>query len=152
MQVPFKFQARSVMAECCSQSQTRHSLFCCSTPAGCRCSPCPRNDDKSARCVCGAALCAARFLCQSGRKQQQRKNKQKSHKTATLNGSGCARRGRGERAARFYLLALVRLGDARVRDDLGRVNFAGGEVGHLVALCETSLCLDGETNAVNVSL
>lgn len=43
-------------------------------------------------------------------------------------------------AARVYLLALVRLGDARVRDDFGRVNFAGGQVGHLVALCETSLC------------
>lgn len=52
--------------------------------------------------------------------------------------------------SRFYLLALVRLGDARVRDDFGRVNFAGGEVGHLVALCETSLCLDGDTNAINV--
>lgn len=63
-----------------------------------------------------------------------------------------ARGGDEERAARLYLLALVRLGDARVRDDFGRVNFAGGEVGHLVALCETSLCLDGETKAVNVSL
>lgn len=82
----------------------------------------------------------------AGNNNKQRKNKQKSHQTATLNGSGCARRGRGESCALFYLLALVRLGDARVRDDLGRVNFAGGEVGHLVALCETSLCWDGETN------
>lgn len=40
---------------------------------------------------------------------------------------------------RAYLLALVRLGDARVRDDFGCVNFAGGEVGHLVAFSEASL-------------
>lgn len=41
--------------------------------------------------------------------------------------------------ARAYLLALVRFGDARVRDDFGRVNFARGQVGHLVALGEASL-------------
>lgn len=38
-----------------------------------------------------------------------------------------------------YLFPLVRFGDARVRDDFGCVNFAGGEVGHLVAFSEASL-------------
>lgn len=49
-------------------------------------------------------------------------------------------RGRGARArVRAYLLPLVRFGDACMWDDLGCVNFVGGEVGHLVAFCKTSL-------------
>lgn len=41
-------------------------LLCgCSIPAGCRCWPCPRNDDKSAQCVYDAIFYAARSLCQS---------------------------------------------------------------------------------------
>lgn len=48
-------------------------LFYCSTPTGCRCSPCPRSGDRSAQCVYGAILCAAQSLCQSsGRERQQR--------------------------------------------------------------------------------
>lgn len=38
-----------------------------------------------------------------------------------------------------YLLPLVRFGDPRVWDDFGRINFASGEVGHLVAFSKTSL-------------
>lgn len=40
---------------------------------------------------------------------------------------------------RAYLLPLVRFGDARMGDDFGCVNFAGGEVGHLVAFRKSSL-------------
>lgn len=41
--------------------------------------------------------------------------------------------------ARAYLLPLMRFGDARVRDDLSGVNFARGEVRHLVAFGKASL-------------
>lgn len=40
---------------------------------------------------------------------------------------------------RANLLPLVRFGDARMWDDLGCVNFAGGEVGHLVAFSKAPL-------------
>lgn len=50
------------------------------------------------------------------------------------------------RLMRAYLLPLVRLGDPRMWDYLGCVNFVGGEVGHLVAFCKTSL---ENTNKIN---
>lgn len=40
---------------------------------------------------------------------------------------------------RAYLLSLVRFGDARMRDDFGCINFAGGEVSHLVAFSKPTL-------------
>lgn len=46
---------------------------------------------------------------------------------------------RWPRLLRAYLLPLVRFGDACMWDNLGCVNFIGGEVGHLVAFCKTSL-------------
>lgn len=46
---------------------------------------------------------------------------------------------RRPRLLRAYLLPLVRFGDACMWDNLGCVNFIGGEVGHLVAFCKTSL-------------
>lgn len=52
---------------------------------------------------------------------------------------GCADKPTLEQELHTYLLPLVRLGDARVGDDFGRINFAGGEVGHLIALRKPSL-------------
>lgn len=113
----------------------QHLLSCCSTPAGCRCSPCPQNGDKNARCVYGVVICAAQFLCQSSETKDKTClkyiyiyiNIQVEHHCA--QGS----------ELRAYLFPLVRFGDARMRDDFGCVNFAGGEVGHLITFSKSSL-------------
>lgn len=121
-------------------------LFYCSTPTGCRCSPCPRSGDRSAQCVYGAILCAAQSLCQSSGRERQQKNR-----SQTVSEGWFWERRRSERCAktrlRAYLLPLVRFGDARVWDDFGCINFAGGEVGHLVAFSKPSL--ERGTNCVN---
>lgn len=74
-------------------------------------------------------------------KSSKKKTKKQKTKVRNCNsmqtGGNCAHR---HRELRAYLLPLVRFGDARVWDDFGCINFAGGEVGHLVAFCKASLC------------
>lgn len=75
MQVLPKLEAQAV-AKRKKSKLLEDLLFYCSTPTGCRCSPCPRSGDRSAQCVYGATLCAAQSLCQSsGRERQQQEKK-----------------------------------------------------------------------------
>lgn len=146
MQVLPKLEAQAVTKLKKKKKLLEDLLFYCSTPTGCRCSPCPRSGDRSAQCVYGAILCAAQSLCQSSGRERQQKNR-----SQTVSEGWFWERRRSERCAktrlRAYLLPLVRFGDARVWDDFGCINFAGGEVGHLVAFSKPSL--ERGTNCVN---
>lgn len=134
MQVLFKFKARSVVTECCSPSQT-----------GTHFSTAVFQQDVDVLLVLEMVIkvhdvfVVQRSVQLDFSVDLREGGERQRGEGVFVNRDFFRESDRAGGARSTHLLALVRLGDARVRDDFGRVNFAGGEVGHLVALGETSL-------------